>query len=323
MFHGCHVALVTPFRDGAVDYKALDGLVDRMIEGGVSGLVPCGTTGEAPTLSAHEQEAVVAAVARRSGGRVPVIAGAGTNATAGTIDRCTAAVRAGANAVMLVAPYYNKPNQTGLYEHFSAVARRVDVPIILYNIPGRCGVEIAVETIARLREDHPNIVAVKHATGSTDGASQLSDCSDIAILSGDDTMTLPLIGIGAIGVVSVLANLLPRQMCALVGSALAGDIETARTWHQRLFPIARDLLKLDTNPIPIKTALAMRGLIANEFRLPMCPLQADKRPRLQELLAKADELDSQDATLKVGSKRVGNPSSKVKATPTPKTGQPA
>lgn len=321
MFRGCLVALITPFRDGAIDIKALDALVDRMIDGGVSGLVPCGTTGEAPTLSTDEQEAVVAAVVRRSGGRVPVIAGAGTNATAGTIDRCTAAVRAGADAVMLVAPYYNKPNQTGLYEHFSTVARRVDVPIILYNIPGRCGVEITVETIARLHEDHPNIAAVKHATGSTDGASQLSDCSDIAILSGDDTMTLPLIGIGAVGVVSVLANLLPRQMSALVSSALAGDMETARTWHRRLFPIARDLLKLDTNPIPIKTALAMRGLVADEFRLPMCSLQADKRPRLQTLLKKADELEAQEAALKTGSKTVGNTS--TKASPSPKTGQPA
>lgn len=321
MFHGCHVALVTPFQDGAVDFNALDALVDRMIEGGVAGLVPCGTTGEAPTLSTDEQEAVIAAVARRSGGRVPVIAGAGTNSTAATIDRSIAAVRAGADAVMLVAPYYNKPNQNGLYEHFSAVARRVDVPIILYNIPGRCGVEIAVETIARLHEDHPNIAAVKHATGSTDGASQLADCSDIAILSGDDTMTLPLIGIGAVGVVSVLANLLPRQMNALVGSALAGDMATARIWHQRLFPIARDLLKLDTNPIPIKTALAMRGLIADEFRLPMCRLQADKRQRLQALLAKADELEAQDATLKTGSKNVRTTSQK--ASPSPKTGQPA
>lgn len=321
MFRGCLVALVTPFRDGAIDVKALDALVDRMIDGGVSGLVPCGTTGESPTLSADEQEAVIAAVVRRSSGRVPVIAGAGTNATAGTIDHCTAAVRAGADGVMLVAPYYNKPNQTGLYEHFSTVAARVDVPIILYNIPGRCGVEIAVETIARLHEDHPNIVAVKHATGSTDGASQLSDCSDIAILSGDDTLTLPLIGIGAVGVVSVLANLLPRQMSALVSSALAGDMETARTWHRRLFPIARDLLKLDTNPIPIKTALAMRGLVADEFRLPMCCLQADKRPQLQALLKKADELETQAATLKTGSTKVGNTSRK--ASPSPKTGQPA
>ncbi len=321
MFRGCLVALVTPFRDGAIDASALDALVDRMIDGGVSGLVPCGTTGEAPTLSADEQETIVAAVVRRSGGRVPVIAGAGTNATAGTIDRCSAAVRAGADAVMLVAPYYNKPNQTGLYEHFSTVARRVDVPIMLYNIPGRCGVEIAVETIARLHEDHPNIVAVKHATGSTDGASQLSDCSDITILSGDDTMTLPLIGIGAVGVVSVLANLLPRQMSAQVSSALAGDMKTARTWHQRLFPIARDLLKLDTNPIPIKTALAMRGLLADEFRLPMCSLQTDKRPRLQALLKKADELEAQESTRNTDSSRVENTGRK--ASPSPKTGQPA
>ena len=285
MFQGCFVALVTPFRDGAIDIAALEALVDDSIAGGVSGLVPCGTTGEAPTLCAEEQQTVIAAVVRRAGGRVPVVAGTGTNATDATIARSKAAVRAGADGVMLVAPYYNKPNQTGLYQHFSAVARQVDVPIILYNIPGRCGVEIAVETIARLHEDHPNIVAVKHATGSIDGASRLRSRSDIAILSGDDTMTLPLMSIGAVGVISVLANLLPREMSALVAAALGGDLATARCWHHRLFPIARDLLKLDTNPIPINTALAMRGRMAEEFRLPMCRLEDDRRRRLDKLLS--------------------------------------
>lgn len=284
MFHGCHVALVTPFREGSIDIKALDELVDYVINGGIDGLVPCGTTGESPALSVEEQQAVVAAVVNRARGRVPVIAGAGSNDTAKTLASAKAAVRAGANGIMLVAPYYNKPNQEGLFLHFSEIARRIDVPIMLYNIPGRCAVEISVETIARLREEHPNIAAVKHATGSIDGASQLLSTCDIALLSGDDTLTLPLISVGGAGLVSVLANLLPREMTALVRTALSGDLENARAWHRRLFPVAREMLKLDTNPIPIKTALAMRGMIAEEFRLPMSSLTAEKRERLQAVL---------------------------------------
>ncbi len=285
MFKGCLVALVTPFREGRIDRPALDRLVDDVLSGGVSGLVPCGTTGESPTLTEEEFIEVVSAVVKRAGGRVPVIAGSGTNATDKTLARSKAAVDAGADAVMLVAPYYNKPNQQGLYQHFSHVAGNVDVPVILYNIPGRSGVEISVETIAKLRTDHLNIVAVKHATGSVDGASTLAQASDIAITSGDDTLTLPLMSIGAIGVISVLANLLPREMSAMVGAALSGDWTEARRLHRRLFPIARDLLKLDTNPSPIKTALAMRGLMQEEFRLPMCPMTQDKRGQLAAALA--------------------------------------
>lgn len=284
MFRGCFVALVTPFRDGSIDLKALEELVEYTIAGGVSGLVPCGTTGEAPTLSAEEHQAVVAAVVKRATGRVPVVAGAGTNATDKTVAASRAALRAGANGLMLVAPYYNKPNQRGLYQHFSEVARAVDAPIMLYNIPGRSGVEISAETIARLHEDHANIVAVKHATGSIDGASRLALMSDIAILSGDDSLALPLISVGAVGLVSVVANLWPHEMSSLVGAALAGDMKTARTWHHRLFPVARNMLKLDTNPIPIKTALAMSGMIAEEFRLPMCPMEPENRERLRTLL---------------------------------------
>lgn len=285
MFKGCFVALVTPFRDGAVDREALGGLVDHVIAGGADGLVPCGTTGESPTLSDREREDVITAVVRRAAGRVPVIAGTGTNATDQTLSHSLAAVRAGANGVMLVAPYYNKPNQQGLFEHFSHVARRVEAPVILYNIPGRTGVEIAVDTIARLRSEHPNIVAVKHATGSLDGASALAAVSDIAILSGDDTLTLPLMSIGAVGVISVLANLLPRETSSVTTAALAGDWETARTGHHRLFPIARAMLGLDVNPIPIKTALAMRGHVAEEFRLPLCRLDDEKRRHLASILS--------------------------------------
>ncbi len=285
MFKGCFVALVTPFRDGAIDYPALDELVDYVIDGGVNGLVPCGTTGESPTLSTEEHAALVAAVVKRAKGRVPVVAGTGSNCTEKTLALSQQAARAGAVGLMLVSPYYNRPSQRGLYEHFAFIAQSVPLPILLYNIPGRTGVEISVETIAQLHTDHRNIVAVKHATGSVDGASELAAASDIAILSGDDSMTLPLMSIGAVGVVSVVANLLPREMSALTTAALAGDWEAARTSHRKLFPICRDLLKLDTNPIPIKTALAMRGMMAEEFRLPMCSMEPAKKERLRALLA--------------------------------------
>jgi len=290
MFRGCFVALVTPFGDGSIDTAALESLVEKVIAGGAAGLVPCGTTGEAPTLSAEEQTHVISTVVAVAGKRALVVAGTGTNSTTSSVAASQAAVAAGADGVMLVAPYYNKPNQEGLYLHFSEVARQVAVPIILYNIPGRSGVEISVETIARLREDHSNIVAVKHATGSVDGASRLAAASDIAVLSGDDTLTLPLISVGAVGVISVLANLLPQEMTALVAAALDGDMKTAGGWHRRLFPIARALLTLDTNPIPIKTALAMSGMMSEEFRLPMCPMSSEKRASLESALSQCADV---------------------------------
>lgn len=285
MFRGCFVALVTPFRDGQVDFPALADLVDYIIEGGVHGLVPCGTTGESPTLDDEEHAAIVAAVAKQTRGRVPVVAGTGTNCTRKTIKLTQNAVKAGADGVMLVSPYYNKPSQTGLYEHFSAVASRVDVPIMLYNIPGRTGVEISVETIARLHEAHSNIQAVKHATGNVDGASRLAAASDITIMAGDDTLTLPLMSVGAVGVVSVLGNLMPRELTTMVDAALEGDMTSARQWHEKLFPIASELLTLDINPVPIKTALAMRGMMTGEFRLPMCPMDPSKKMRLESILS--------------------------------------
>ena len=285
MFRGCFVALVTPFRSGVLDRHGLDELVDRLIAGGVSGLVPCGTTGESPTLTDEEQADVISAVVKRARGRVAVVAGTGTNCTEKTLRYSQAAVRAGADGVMLVAPYYNKPSQRGLYEHFSYVARGISVPILLYNIPGRTGVEISVETIARLHSNHKNIVAVKHATGSVDGASELAAASDITIMAGDDTLTVPLMSIGASGVVSVLGNLLPAEMSAMCEAALNGDFQAAGEWHQRLYPLARDLLKLDVNPVPIKAALAMRGYIAEEYRLPLVGLEPAKREQLAKLLA--------------------------------------
>lgn len=296
MMQGCFTALVTPFRDGRVDRDALENLVDRQIAGGISGLVPCGTTGEAPTLTDDDQVEVIRIVAERANGRVPVIAGTGSNCTEKTIRTSQRAIEAGATSVLVVAPYYNKPSQEGLFQHYSAVAKAVSVPIVLYNIPGRCGVEIDVETIARLRSRHSNIVAVKHATGSIDGASRLSTESDITILSGDDPLTLPLMSIGAVGVVSVLSNLLPAEMSALVRTALEGDYESARQWHAKLFGLMRGLMSVDTNPIPIKSAMAIRGWMLDEFRLPMCPLSEAGRAELNRVLdqyqGKAESLPS-------------------------------
>lgn len=292
MFRGCFVALVTPFRDGSIDFGALDGLVESIIAGGVHGLVPCGTTGESPTLSTEEQLAVISAVAKRAKGRVPVIAGTGSNCTSKTLAHSQAAIKAGADAVMLVTPYYNKPNQTGLYQHFSHVAQRIDVPVMLYNIPGRCGVEISVDTIVKLRSDNPNIVAVKHATGVVETACDLMQRCDITVLSGDDPLTLPLMSVGAVGVVSVVGNLLPFEMSSFVNAALAGDWETARTWNERLFPVSREMLTLDTNPIPIKTALAMQGRMNEEFRLPMCSMDSTKKTRLKTLLSEIATMQS-------------------------------
>lgn len=285
MFKGCFVAIVTPFRDGAVDFPALDELIDYLIEGGISGIVPCGTTGESPTLTQDEHAAIVSAVVKRVRKRVPVVAGTGTNCTEKTLELSQTSAKAGVDGLMLVSPYYNRPSQRGLYEHFSFIAQAVPLPILLYNIPGRTGVEISVETIARLHSDHRNIVAVKHATGSVDGASELASASDITILSGDDSLTLPLMSVGATGVVSVVGNLLPKEMSAMTGAALKGDWESARVWHKKLFPICRDLLKLDTNPIPIKTALAMRGMMAEEFRLPMCSMDAARKEKLRAVIA--------------------------------------
>jgi 4-hydroxy-tetrahydrodipicolinate synthase len=284
MFHGTFVALVTPFRDGQLDRKALDALVDHVIAGGVRGLVPCGTTGESPTLTEDEQQQVIAAVVRRAAGRLPVIAGAGSNCTAKTLHLSQAAIRAGADAVMLVAPYYNRPNQQGLYEHFSYVARSISTPIMLYNIPSRTGVEISAQTICRLHSDYHNIAAVKHATGSIDGISELRQVSDIAIMCGDDTLTVSSMAVGASGVVSVVANLYPAQMSAITTAMHEGDNSQGQRLHDQLFLVARALMKLDTNPIPIKTALAIKGMIAEEFRLPLCRMDPARRAELEELL---------------------------------------
>lgn len=285
IFQGTYTALVTPFRDGQVDHAALEKHVEAQIAAGVDGLVPCGTTGESPTLTAAEHDAVVECVIRTANKRVTVLAGTGANSTAVAVEKSRRAAEAGADGLLLVAPYYNKPTQQGLFEHYSAIAREVPLPQMVYNIPGRCGVEISIETIKRLREAHDNIAAVKHATGSVEGAADLMQACDIAVMSGDDPVTLPLMSIGAVGVVSVVSNLLPRSVKRLTDAGLAGDWAAARAAHDALYRFSRAMLSLATNPIPIKTALAIRGVCGEEFRLPICPLEPEERDVLVGLLA--------------------------------------
>ncbi len=283
-FRGTMVALVTPFRGGHVDWDALNRLVDFHLEAGTDAIVPCGTTGESPTLSHEEHDRVVEAVVKRANGRVPVIAGTGSNSTDEAMRLTLHAQHAGADAALMVSPYYNKPTQEGLFQHFGRVAQEVDLPIILYNIPSRCGVEIQPATVARLRKAFDNIVGVKHATGRLDDASELTTLCDVGLISGDDSMTLPLMAIGGVGVISVIANLLPKEMKALTDAALAGDFATAGEHHRKLFALGQSLLSLETNPIPIKTAMAMKGMIAEEFRLPLCPMVPANRAKLEAIL---------------------------------------
>lgn len=289
-FRGTYTALITPFRDRAVDYAALERLVEKQIAAGIDGIVPCGTTGESPTLSMREHDEVIEHVIRFANKRVPVIAGAGSNSTAEAVRLSTHAAEAGADGLLLVAPYYNKPPQEGLFQHYSEIARAVDLPLMLYNIPGRCGVEIAQETIVRLRDAHSNITAVKHATGGVADAAALLAACDITLLSGDDPITLPLMSIGATGVVSVISNLAPKSVKRLTDAALSGDLAAARAAHDRLHPLMREMLSLSVNPIPIKTAMSIRGYCNEEFRLPLCPLDAERRARLEKLLSR-HELD--------------------------------
>jgi 4-hydroxy-tetrahydrodipicolinate synthase len=283
MFAGNIVALVTPFRNGALDAAALKTSVDRVIEGGVSALVPCGTTGESPTLTHDEHDAVVALTVEAANGRVPVIAGAGSNSTAEAIRLTKAAAAAGAAAVLSVNPYYNRPSQAGLVQHFLAIADASDVPIVLYNIPSRCGVELSLETIARLAA-HPRIRAIKEATGNVENVTRIRATTDLAVLAGDDALALPMMALGATGVISVLSNLMPGAMTRLVHAAAAGDLARARAEHDRLHPLMK-MLFVETNPAPVKAAMAHVGWILPELRAPLCPLADANRAQLERALA--------------------------------------
>src|SRR6267378_2238512 len=271
MFAGVTVALVTPFRNGAIDFDDLQRLVDWHVEQGTDCLAPVGTTGESPTLDHEEHERVIAAVVERAARRLKVMPGTGSNSTREAIRLTRFAKRAGSNGALMVGPYYNKPTQEGYYRHFAAVAEAVDLPIVLYNIPGRTGSNILPETIARLAE-LSNIVGIKESTGSLDQASQIAASCKLTILSGDDSLTLPLMSIGGRGVVSVVGNIVPRDMKALIAAFDKGDLAGALKWHRRLFPLCRDMLGVATNPIPVKAAMKLLGQDSGELRLPMCPL---------------------------------------------------
>jgi 4-hydroxy-tetrahydrodipicolinate synthase len=282
-FAGVTVALITPFRNGEIDFAALRRLVDWHVEQGTDGLVPVGTTGESPTVDHEEHERVIAAVAEQAAGRLKVVPGTGSNSTREAIRLTKFARRAGADGALMVGPYYNKPTQEGYYRHFAAVAEAVDLPIVLYNIPGRTGSNILPETVARLAQV-PQVVAIKEATGSLDQASHIASLCDLTILSGDDSLTLPLLSIGGRGVVSVVGNIVPRDLKALVSAYERGDTAEALRWHRKLFALSRDLLSVATNPIPVKTAMKLLGRDTGELRLPMCGLDAAGEARIAATL---------------------------------------
>ncbi len=284
MFAGLTVAMITPFKDGQVDYETLRQLVDWHVAEGTDCLAPCGTTGESPTLDHEEHERVVAAVCESARGRIKVMAGTGSNSTREAIRLTKAAKKAGADGALIVGPYYNKPTQEGCYKHFAAVADAGDLPIVLYNIPGRTGSNMLPETIAKLAK-LTQIVAVKEATGSMDQASSIAALCDITLLSGDDSLTLPLLSIGGRGVVSVVGNIVPREMKAMLKAWEAGKLAEAIRWHYKLFALCKDMLGIATNPIPIKTAMKMLGRDTGELRLPMCAMEAALDAKLRATLA--------------------------------------
>lgn len=284
LFAGVTVAIVTPFRNGEIDWDALGQLIDWHVQEGTNALAPCGTTGESPTLTHDENEKVVAYVCEKAAGRIKIMAGTGSNSTAEAIRMTKAAKSFGADGTLQVGPYYNKPTQEGYYRHFGAVATACDLPQVIYNIPGRTGSNILPETMARLADEFPHIIAVKEATGSLDQASQITSLCDIAILSGDDSMTLPLMSIGGKGVVSVVGNIVPKDMLKLVQSYAAGDHAEALKWHRKLFPLCRDMLGVSTNPIPVKTALKLLGRGTGELRLPMCAMDEAGEAKVRQTL---------------------------------------
>jgi 4-hydroxy-tetrahydrodipicolinate synthase len=290
MFSGTITALITPFKNGEVDVEALEGLVEFQIEQGVNGLVPCGTTGETPALSEEEDRVVVETVVRVAAGRVPVVAGTGSNSTEMAIKYTKMAKEVGADGSLQVAPYYNKPTQEGLFRHFATIAESTDLPLILYNIPGRTSVTISAETMARLAEI-PNIVGVKDSTLSMNMISDIKrGCGEeFDILSGDDPMTLPLIALGGVGAISVASNVAPGAVSDMVGALLEGDWERGRELHYELLPLFRALF-VETNPIPVKTAASLLGLCSDEMRLPMIPLSGENLRILQRVMEETSHL---------------------------------
>ncbi|THV15809.1 4-hydroxy-tetrahydrodipicolinate synthase [Rhizobium rhizophilum] len=286
-FNGVFTALITPFKDGGVDYAAYDALVERQIEAGIAGLVPVGTTGEAATLSDDEADALIARTVRLVAGQALVMAGAGANDTSKTIDKVKRAEQAGADAVLIVTPYYNKPTQAGLLAHYGAAAQATSLPVMLYSVPGRCGVEISPETCAALIERHDNIIAIKEAGGSAARVTQLrSACGDRLIIhSGDDGLTLPFLSLGAVGVTSVVANVAPREMVQLVEAWRRGDTARALALHELISELT-DSMFIESNPGPVKAALALSNLAGPEMRLPMVPVSQANRERIAGILGR-------------------------------------
>ncbi|AKJ63722.1 4-hydroxy-tetrahydrodipicolinate synthase [Kiritimatiella glycovorans] len=286
MFEGMYTALVTPFaQDGSVDYGALDRLVDAQIEGGVDGIVPVGTTGESPTLDPEEHMAVIEHVVQRADGKAKVIAGTGANSTAEALELTRRAIDLGVDGTLQVTPYYNKPSQAGLIRHFTAIAD-LGTPVVLYNVPGRTGREIAVPTVAELSK-HPQITAQKDAGGSVDRVSEIVRECEIEVLSGDDALALPMMAVGGVGVISVAANLIPGPMTEMIRAALEGDFETALALHLRYHRLFSHMF-LNSNPIPVKAALAMMGWIEEVYRLPLCEIDAENRRVLEATMREVD-----------------------------------
>jgi 4-hydroxy-tetrahydrodipicolinate synthase len=286
MFRGTFTALVTPFRDGEIDVPALEALIEGQIADAVQGVVAVGTTGESPTLSAAEREQVIRVTVEIAKGRCQVLAGTGSNSTTAAIAATRAAEKMGVDGMLIVAPYYNKPSQEGLFRHFQAIAQATSAPIMLYNIPGRCGVDIGAETVERLAMDCANIVSIKEASGSVDRVSDLRARLPEAftILSGDDGLTLPFLAVGAVGVVSVVSNLFPAEVGTLVQAFRAGDTKSAQEMHLKLLPLFKDLF-IEPNPVPVKTALSWRGAMTADCRLPLCEMTAANQARLRKTLA--------------------------------------
>jgi 4-hydroxy-tetrahydrodipicolinate synthase len=290
MFRGTFTALVTPFRDGGIDTSAFEKLIERQIAAGITGIVAVGTTGESPTLSHEEREQVIRLAVATAKKRCQVLAGTGSNATHHAVADTKAAENLGADGALLVAPYYNKPSQEGLFRHFKTVADATPLPIMLYNIPGRCGVDIAPDTVARLAKECRNIVSIKEASGSVERVSELRARlpESFTILSGDDSLTLPFMSVGAVGVVSVASNLFPAEICALVHAYQSGDVKSAENLHRKLFPLFKDLF-IEPNPVPVKTALGWRGAMSGECRLPLCEMNEVNQARLRKSLAEFEQ----------------------------------
>lgn len=285
MFAGLSVALVTPMRsNGSLNEEMLKVLIDFHIEAGTDALVPVGTTGESPTLTHDEHERVIAITCDHAAGRIKVMAGTGSNSTAEAIRLTASAKRAGATGALMVTPYYNKPTQEGFFQHYRAVAEHVDLPIVLYNIPGRTAKNMEPETICRVADACPSVVAIKESTGLMDQASQILAASDLTLLSGDDSLTLPLMALGGSGVVSVAGNIVPKDVKAMVTAFKSGDVTKAQNLHHRLFPLCRDMLGLSTNPIPVKAAMKMLGMDCGDVRLPLTALTDSQLAALKTTL---------------------------------------